>query len=330
MNKQKYSGIYTELPHPPSIYRFERTGYNVFTLPNYMIYTDDLQIEHELPGQPHKGRVLAAIQPHIDDVPLYCAGLVAKLIKEGYTGYLIRTSSDDLGGRLNYGEGVLQNEKDNDRIAEVLGLKKAFNLYYCNHRMDGDPILELKTRLLFLFKVLNVDTIISFDPQDRFERNADHVVTAEAVLRACMLGVRKDFPELYKAGITGRGIRDQYFYGMSPMGYHAVNRVVEISSVIDKKVEANVANIGKGPAGKNGSLLRARLAKENKKLPILGNDDHTADFQYIKQLLMHDWKVFGEQFGLEYAEPYFWIGQEGDYRPTVQDYIEENAVPLRS
>ena len=44
---------------------------------------------------------------------------------------------------------------------------------------------------------------------------------------------------------------------------------------------------------------------------------------------MHDWKVFGEQFGLEYAEPYFWVGQE-DNRPTVQDFIDENAVPLRS
>ncbi|MFC1552493.1 PIG-L deacetylase family protein [Candidatus Latescibacterota bacterium] len=257
MNAKKYDGINAKLPHPPSIYSFRRSGYNIFTLPNYEIYTDDLKIERDRPGQPHKGRVFAAIQPHIDDVPLYCAGLVAKLVKEGYTGYLIRISNDDLGSGGSYGEGVLQNEKDNDEIARVLGLKKAFNLNYTNHRMDGDPMLELKTRLLFLFKVLNVDTVISFDPQDMLERNPDHTMTAEAVYRVCWVGTRKDFPELNKAGITGAAITDQYYYGMSPMGFHPVNCVVDISSVIDKKVEANVANVGKGPAGKNGSRLRA-------------------------------------------------------------------------
>jgi LmbE family N-acetylglucosaminyl deacetylase len=324
------NGIHEKMPHPPSIFSFKRSGYNIFTLPNYEVYTDDLKIERDLPGKPHKGRVFAAIQPHIDDVPLYCAGLVAKLIKEGYTGYLIRISNDDLGSGGSYGEGVLRNEIDNDKIAEVLGLKKAFNLNYTNHRMDGDPMLELKTRLLFLFKVLNVDTVISFDPQDMLERNPDHTMTAEAVYRVCWVGTRKDFPELNKAGITGKSITDQYYYGMSPMGFHPVNCVVDISSVIDKKVESNIANANKGPCGHSGSRLRARLAKENKKLPILGNDDKTADFQYIKELLMHDWKVFGEQFGLEYAEPYFWVGTGQEYTPTVQDYIDEHAVPLRS
>ncbi len=330
MNMKKYEGIFEKLPHPPSIFRFQRGGYNIFTLPNYEIYTDDLKIEHDLPGQPHKGRVFAAIQPHIDDVPLYCAGLVAKLVKEGYTGYLLRISNDDLGSGGSYGEGILENERDNDKIAEVLGMKKAFNLNYTNHRMDGDPILELKTRLLFLFKVLNVDTVISFDPQDMLERNPDHTVTAEAVYRVLWVGTRKDFPELNKAGFTGTAINDQYYYGMSPMGFHPVNRVVDISSVIDKKVEANIANAHKGPAGKHGSMLRARLAKQNKKLPLLGDSDETADFNYIKELLMDDWKKFGNQFDLEYAEPYFWIGNENLNRPNVQDYVNEHAIPLKS
>ena len=44
---------------------------------------------------------------------------------------------------------------------------------------------------------------------------------------------------------------------------------------------------------------------------------------------MQDWKVFGEQFGLEYAEPYFRIGSGRDYKPNVRDYVDENAVPLR-
>jgi|SRR5471032_3366553 hypothetical protein len=54
-------------------------------------------IEHSRPGTPHRGKVPAAIQPHSDDVALLCAGTVAKLIQEGYTGYMIRATNDDMG-----------------------------------------------------------------------------------------------------------------------------------------------------------------------------------------------------------------------------------------
>src|SRR5260370_38723888 len=54
--------------------------------------------ERDQPGLPHKGKVLAAIQPHNDDVPLFGAGTVLKLIREGYTGILIRTN-ERRGGR---------------------------------------------------------------------------------------------------------------------------------------------------------------------------------------------------------------------------------------
>ena len=43
----------------------------------------DVVIEREQSGQPHIGKVLAAIQPHNDDIPLFASGTVLKLIKEG-------------------------------------------------------------------------------------------------------------------------------------------------------------------------------------------------------------------------------------------------------
>ena len=36
--------------------------------------TPAITFERPLPGTPHKGKVLAAIQPHSDDVPIYCGG----------------------------------------------------------------------------------------------------------------------------------------------------------------------------------------------------------------------------------------------------------------
>jgi len=60
---------------------------------------EDLVVEKFQSGLPHKGKVLAAIQPHCDDIPIFAGGTVAKLIREGYTGYLIRTTNDDHAGR---------------------------------------------------------------------------------------------------------------------------------------------------------------------------------------------------------------------------------------
>src|SRR5207245_634300 len=58
---------------------------------------DSVFFERAVAGTPHKGKVLAAIQAHSDDIPLSASGTVAKLVKEGYIGYLIRATNDDMG-----------------------------------------------------------------------------------------------------------------------------------------------------------------------------------------------------------------------------------------
>src|SRR5579872_3876879 len=100
----------------------------------------EVVVERPVEGQPHKGKVLAAIQPHSDDISFFAAGTVAKLIAEGYTGYLIRFTNDDTGAGKTMGETILGNERDTDELAQVLGLKKVFNLMYRNHQLaDGGP-----------------------------------------------------------------------------------------------------------------------------------------------------------------------------------------------
>src|SRR6266702_1784506 len=73
-------------------------------------------IERPRTGLPHKGKVLLAIQPHSDDIALICAGTVAKLIQEGYTGYMVRATNDDMGDAVGapgtVGENVLRNERE--------------------------------------------------------------------------------------------------------------------------------------------------------------------------------------------------------------------------
>src|SRR5213083_2954438 len=96
----------------------------------------EIILERAAAGKPHKGKVLLAVQAHSDDIPLSSAGTVAKLVQEGYTGYLVRATNDDMGDAPglgtpgSIGDHVLGNERDNAEVARVLGLKKVFDLNY--------------------------------------------------------------------------------------------------------------------------------------------------------------------------------------------------------
>ncbi len=283
----------------------------------------DIYVERLQPGKPHAGKVLAAIQPHADDLPIYAGGLIFKLLEEGYTGYLIRTTNDDHTGPGTVGEGVLANERDNAAVARAFGLTKVYNLYYRNHMLDAVSPLELRLRLIFLFRLLKVDTVISYDPWGHYEENPDHYVTASVVEAACwMAGMGKDYPEHFDAGLRPHLVQQKYYFARGPQ---YVNRIVDTTDFMDRKIGVNLVNVAQGPAGQNGAQLRRRLHEQGLRLPILGDSDETANREYVRQFVLQRDSETGEKFGLRYGEPYHFIGPEPD---TVDDYIRKNAVKL--
>jgi LmbE family N-acetylglucosaminyl deacetylase len=292
-------------------------------------------VEGPATGQPHQGKVLLAIQAHADDIPLSAAGTVAKLIEEGYTGYLIRATNDDMGDAVglgtpgSIGENVLGNERDNAEVARVLGCKGHFDLNYNNHRMADVSLNEVICRLTFLIRLLKADTVVSWDPWSHDEENPDHYSTARAVEAACwMAGRAHDYPEQFAAGVAPKTVQDKYYFARRP----EITRVVDISKQIEKKVDANRANVAKGPAGHLGSRLRAELAARNQRLPLLGDDDVTADRNYIREFAMARSRELGRRYGVQYAEVFHYIppGASGaDRDPRVETYIKEHALPIK-
>src|SRR5450432_412720 len=258
-------------------------------------------LERSLSGTPHKGKVLAAIQPHSDDVAILCGGTVAKLIQEGYTGYMIRATNDDMGDDVGepgtVGENVLRNEREVSEQSRVLGLKRDFALNYNNHRMSDISRNELICRFIFLFRLLKVDTVFCYDPWGHDEENPDHYVLGHCVEAACwMAGRVHDYPEQFDAGLKPQLVAEKYYYVRHP----DINRIVDISGTIEKKIDANICNVAKGPGGHHGSQLRAELAKQGKKLDLLGNDDRTADRNYIQEFLLTRDRELGKKYGVAY------------------------------
>ena len=292
-------------------------------------------LERPLAGQPHQGKVLLALQAHSDDIALEASGTVAKLIEEGYTGYLVRATNDDMGdspglGTLGtIGENVLGNQRDTARIAEILGCRRHFDLNYSNHRMADVSLNELICRLILIIRLVKADTVVCWDPWAHDEENPDHYTLAKAVEAACwMAGRAHDYPEQFATGLEPKEVQDKYYFARRP----EITRVVDISKQIEKKVEVNRANVAKGPGGHLGSRLRAELAKRNQRLPLLGDDDATADRNYIREFVMTSSRELGKQYGVEYAEAFHYIppGAGGaDRDPRVDTYLREHAVPLK-
>jgi len=292
----------------------------------YDVEYSQVKIERSVKGKPHTGKVLMAIQPHSDDIPLSAGGLVAKLMDEGYTGYLCSVS-DDARGEGEY----TQNRQDNLNIAKFYGMKGSFEFLMPHHQMDSIGIQDLKQRFIFLFRALKVDTIVCMDPWGHYEENPDHYVTGRAVEAARWIAGSFDYPEHFAAGFNRHAPKERYYY--SRFG-ETNNLIVDISDYIDKKIAVNLLNVAKGPAGNNGVMLRDKLAKEGKKLPLLAGDDYTANFNYTKEFVFRDNKKLGEKYGLQWAEGYKYMSDLGSIdRPNseeeyLNEYIKKNTIPV--
>src|SRR5207244_9484802 len=132
---------------------------------------------------------------------------------------------------------------------------------------NGISSPDTRGRLVFLIRLLQADTVLTFNPWGHGEENPDHWVTGRGVEEAAwMAGVEADYPEHIEAGFAPHDVRERYyFHARTGQPY---NRVVDISTHIEKKIDAIVECRSQGD-GDAGSKLRARLAREGKRLPLL-------------------------------------------------------------
>jgi len=275
----------------------------------------DVVVERAATQLPRKGQVLALITPHLDDGPIFAGGTIAKLLKEGAKGYFIRTSNDEKDSfDLSLGETVLANERDTGEMIRVLGLEKVFDLSYRNHLIDDVAAGELRARLIFLFRLLKVDIVFSYDPWGHYEENPDHYVTARAVEAACwMSGGKLDLPEHFAAGLKPHSVREKYYFARGPQ---LVNRAVDIAPVFETKLAAIRAC--RTMIGHMVKDLETTVAERKMRLPGLSNDE------FIKFAFEQRDRNTGQRHGLEYAEEFHYIGPD----QNLERYIQQHGVPL--
>lgn len=138
-----------------------------------------------------------------------------------------------------------------------------------------------------------------------------------------MAGMNKDYPEHLAAGLKPHAVRERYYFARGPQ---LLNRVVDVSGHIEKKIDVMLANRAQGPAGEAGARLRRRLAEQGLLLPLLGDSEETANRAYIREFLLRRDRDLGRQYGVAYAEGFHYIGPQ---ESAIEEYIQKNAVKVR-
>jgi LmbE family N-acetylglucosaminyl deacetylase len=178
----------------------------------------------------------------------------------------------------------------------------------------------LRARLIFLFRLLKVDSVFSYDPWGHYEENPDHYVTARAVEAACwMAGGRLDLPEHFEAGLHPHSVSEKYYFARGPQ---LVNRVVDIAPTLDKKLASIRAC--RTMIHHMVKDLEASLSEQKLRLPMLSGGDDAASNEYVKFAFQQRAANLGKRHGLEYAEEFHYIGPD----VNLQQFIERNALPL--
>ena len=285
---------------------------------------EPLTIERPVTGKPRAGQVVAAIQPHADDIPLFAAGTLFKLIDEGATAYLIRVTNDDMAGsRFVRRDGDGQRARPRCREPRVRRgphlrpqLQQPHDGQHRARRAAGAVHLPVPAaegrRPPHLRPVGAVRGESGPLRHQRLRRGGGvdgwRLEGLPGALRGRPDATRRAREVLLLAVPAAR---------QPGRGHRAVGRA---------QGRREPREHGAGTRWRQGQRLRARLAAEGRHLPLLGDDDVSANRAYTREFVLHRDREIGSRHGLGYAEQFHYIGPE---RNRVEEYLRQHAVPRK-
>jgi LmbE family N-acetylglucosaminyl deacetylase len=274
-------------------------------------------------SKPFNGRTLVVITAHADDFTGFAGGTIAKMIDDGYTAHLIRVTNDEKDSYdLDAGETSHRNTVEMRAAADVIGIKEIYSLDFRNDEMDAISETEVRARLILLFRKLKPWTIFTFDPSAKYEENPDHKKTARAAEDAAWTSQGHLFlTEQFSQGLERWVVVDR-FYWARQLDEHDANKIVDITSTIDRKIRALQQH--KTMMRHTAYSLKEKLAEANLRLPLLDIVDENSTNKLVDIQVRERATAVGKKHAVQYAEEFHYVplAAEGSY-------VMKNAVPLK-
>jgi len=187
-------------------------------------------------------KLVLAVIPHADDAAAMCGGTLARFSEEGWKVVIARVTNDDKDTmRLPSRERTEQvNTEQFHKAARILGASETLDLGFVTDVLADTPLVQIRERIIYLFRKYRPFAVFSFDPYAPFEPNQDHIRVAQAVEEAYWVSnFHLHHPEHLKEGLEPHAVCERWYYARVP--FHP-NHAVDITTTMERKIDALCAH----------------------------------------------------------------------------------------
>ena len=280
-------------------------------------------------GETPPGKVVLVPQPHHDDhsTDYGMAGLIARLVDEGFRAIYIRASNDEKDGAHGYPRNDMINERETKEAIAVLGMEKVISLNWRNNFESAYALNDLREQLIFLIRKYKPDVILGHNGWEHYQKNAGHRNVGWMLDEAFWLaGLRNVHSEHFEMGVEPHAA--SYFYGKARLTWglgHRPNIVMEFNADQQKCKEIAFQlhrNVRAKPAGARS--LRRQLARMNLQISEFENlDDQEIAVLTANWSMEYISRLHGSHAGVEFGEEYYFM-DEFYGLPGLQGFLEGN------
>lgn len=175
---------------------------------------------------------------HADDLTLFLGGTIALWAECGWRVVAVRVTDDrwDSVG-LTEEETIRRNDAELRAAARVLGIAEVVDLGYPTDTLGDASEVALRERIIRLVRTYRPYALVTFDPYSMYgEDNQDHKLVAAAADEAFWTSqFDLHHPEHLADGLKPHGCFERWYFGRRVTD---VTDVVDVSTVVDRKVEA--------------------------------------------------------------------------------------------
>lgn len=238
--------------------------------------------------------------PHTDDAEFFAGGMLAQQAAQAERVVLAIATDGALGSfSIPAGELAAQRKLEAERGAAILGISAVEWLGHPDGGLDGLPAGRLRLQLVRLIRRHRPDAVVSLDPQDVGETHPDHRALAAAVTEALVFS---HLP-LYDPGDSIQHaphfVTEKHFTCDSS---HLSNRYIDISQMIERKVEALLEHQSQVEFLVEDVVHQAALAGVD--LPSLLGDAARSPRQMLAAAVRLRAAQVGAQAGYAFAEAF--------------------------
>lgn len=249
-------------------------------------------------------KTVLVVVAHADDMEFMAGGTIARMADMGYEIHEVIATNNERGTlEPDWSPRFTAEARREEarRGARVLGVSPQIEfLGYEDGRLSEVPLNELRERCMRAIRRVRPQVLFTWDPFAPYENHQDHRAVAWAAMEAASFSHFPLYhPEHREEGLEPHYVGEQYYFAKVPRD---VNKAVDISRYIDRKVEALCQHTSQMEL--TVASLKLDVEASGLDIPMLREAD-PKEYRPLIEAQIKAWAAaVGRRHGLPYAEEF--------------------------